>query len=644
MENENEFFLSLDDPMGNIIKQLFGYEAGTSQLASIFLTFNSALLVVAGIMLAYALVMGIASTANDGEVMGKGKHTLWMPVRYFVGIATLFPMVNGVCLMQAFVLWMILQGVGFANTVWGKFNGTTQYSYTSIDTSSQIKELAFNMLKSNVCIEGQKIYSNSLNTTAQIDFFADYNNYHRDGLTEYSIKYGSLNNSACGSVTLSKSILKNQSDLKLLGKINLDLDKMTEIREANIKQLVELDKELNKIAKEIVTNEKKPDNLDSIIDSLSINYSTKVNATAKTVFDSLSDTKEVQDEIKSSFMYAGAYFLKINQVKESVNGLTIQVAKYNNISKNSSLISEGRKYVGYLDNEVAFDKDDKADSYDPKEDKDVSSVLFDKAFSSITNTFENVFSQNNDKNLLSQALDIATKLQISGMATLGIGAGTSILSSSVGSVILSIGMALLAFSGVLSVVLPMTPYVIWILALVSFLIMTVECVIGASFIALSLMQGEDNNSLGGAKRGLMMAFTVACRPVLMVLGLIFAIVLLEPVSEIFNMTFSIAFNNTSAGIVSLIFGLIVYIGLILSICFKLFDLINVLPNQVLKYFDRYDVHSGSGDSAEKHTNTALVNNVSNKSQSVGQGVGQGLGKVSPKPTGGAITGASGGKK
>lgn len=106
--------------LGNIFGMVDGVLHGTSGqiMGSMFGVFNAAVLVLGGIVIIYTLLVSTLNTAHQGEMMGEKWSSIWVPVRATVGLALLIPKASGYCLMQVFVMWITLQGVGAADKVW----------------------------------------------------------------------------------------------------------------------------------------------------------------------------------------------------------------------------------------------------------------------------------------------------------------------------------------------------------------------------------------------------------------------------------------------------------------------------------------------------------------------------------------------
>jgi conjugal transfer/type IV secretion protein DotA/TraY len=88
-----------------------------SILGAMFATFNSVALVIGALIIAYMTIVGVMMTAHEGEFMKKW-NSLWTPLRAVFGIAALVPTSSGFCSIQILMMWVIVQGVGAADSIW----------------------------------------------------------------------------------------------------------------------------------------------------------------------------------------------------------------------------------------------------------------------------------------------------------------------------------------------------------------------------------------------------------------------------------------------------------------------------------------------------------------------------------------------
>lgn len=123
----NVFTLATNDQSIFFLGQIFGMVGtvipanGTQPmiLGIMFRAFNSVVLSVGALIVVYITVMGVMATAAEGEFLGKKWHSLWVPLRTLLGIAALVPTTTGYSAIQIVVMWVIIQGIGAADFIWG---------------------------------------------------------------------------------------------------------------------------------------------------------------------------------------------------------------------------------------------------------------------------------------------------------------------------------------------------------------------------------------------------------------------------------------------------------------------------------------------------------------------------------------------
>lgn len=115
--------------VGNVLTQ-WGAPSGESTLLKYaFLYFNNAVIVLGCILILYTLVVSTINTSHHGEMMGQKWNSVWIPLRSAMGFALLLPTttsklgmtdiaVQGYAVIQVFVMWVIVQGVGAADYIW----------------------------------------------------------------------------------------------------------------------------------------------------------------------------------------------------------------------------------------------------------------------------------------------------------------------------------------------------------------------------------------------------------------------------------------------------------------------------------------------------------------------------------------------
>lgn len=92
--------------------------AGTPLLGQMFTVFNTAVLAIGTLIITYTTGVSLVLTAHEGEILGKEFHSVWVPLRTILGIAALVPTAGGYSYLQIALMWLIMQGVGAADTLW----------------------------------------------------------------------------------------------------------------------------------------------------------------------------------------------------------------------------------------------------------------------------------------------------------------------------------------------------------------------------------------------------------------------------------------------------------------------------------------------------------------------------------------------
>ena len=131
--------------LGNLFGIVDGvlHGSGSQIMGSMFAVFNAAVLALGGIIIMYTLIVSTLNTAHEGSLIGKKWSSLWVPVRATLGLALLIPKASGYCLMQIFIMWVVVQGVGAADKVWDAALGYLNRGGTIIQAQTDpVKDLA----------------------------------------------------------------------------------------------------------------------------------------------------------------------------------------------------------------------------------------------------------------------------------------------------------------------------------------------------------------------------------------------------------------------------------------------------------------------------------------------------------------------
>jgi hypothetical protein len=108
------------------LDQMFGYmnnvlpvdTGALTIMGAMFKTINTTALTIGSIVVIYTIVMGLLKTAQEGEFLGRQWSSFWVPFRTVLGVTALFPTTAGYSMLQIVLMWVIVQGIGAADTLW----------------------------------------------------------------------------------------------------------------------------------------------------------------------------------------------------------------------------------------------------------------------------------------------------------------------------------------------------------------------------------------------------------------------------------------------------------------------------------------------------------------------------------------------
>lgn len=178
-------------------------------------------------------------------------------------------------------------------------------------------------------------------------------------------------------------------------------------------------------------------------------------------------------------------------------------------------------------------------------------------------------------------------LRVVNWATLG----GAVLTAALGSVIVIAALAVCVIAGtVFAYVVPITPVIFWMKALLTWLYLVVEVMVAAPFWCCSHALPEGAGFAGQhAKRGYLMLLDIVIRPTLLVIGAVFAVAIIQCCGWLFNVLFNSWFANIT--------GTFIQIGLVADIAFSIVVMstmyyvsytvftkgVNYLPEKVIQW-------------------------------------------------------------
>ncbi len=86
-------------------------------VGQMFYVFNTGIITFTAMLIFYTMTLSVINTAQDGNAMGQ-KVSTWIVLRIVTGMALLVPTYSGYSAIQILVMWSVVQGVGFADSIW----------------------------------------------------------------------------------------------------------------------------------------------------------------------------------------------------------------------------------------------------------------------------------------------------------------------------------------------------------------------------------------------------------------------------------------------------------------------------------------------------------------------------------------------
>lgn len=195
------------------------------------------------------------------------------------------------------------------------------------------------------------------------------------------------------------------------------------------------------------------------------------------------------------------------------------------------------------------------------------------------------------------------KIPLAGAATQAVG---KVANGPLGDLLTLIAMLCFGLGLVMTVWIPMLPYIIWTFAIFGLLIFFVEAVFAAPFWAIAHMNPEGHEVVGSGGKGWMLMLQLLLKPMLMVGGLIAGTAMLYAGAWILQHTIGGAiletFTNSVGGFVGPFDGLaqvILYCFMLIVFIDMSFGLIHKLPDLVMGWIGGGSSDRGEGDMQNK---------------------------------------------
>ena len=631
-----------------ILKPLFGYgENKELFFAEPMTVFLSGCLVLVAILFIYNLLTDTANTANTGKMLaGKGQNLTWSVLRNVIGIALLIP-IKGIAVAQMIFIWIAVQGLMLANSIYEKMNwlelDNENLAYVSNIQGDLYKSYKVATM-AHVCLEAAKStgVTNSF-AGKPLDFNLSITKGSQAGdYKNYNYNFGTkLDPKLCGQLTVGFPKIKENnlvnssdslSDITKFSLINAQ-EVSSKIQGIHISAMDDLIQNKAKQTALIILKNEQGEKLNNEVLNKTIkdlaNYEEKIKA----VFGEVSkiDTKAKKEMTKQGIAAAGSWIWALSNTQTTLTNILNDTPKVTSSFNNEA--NEAKSCSGWFSsfqNECITTK--KLNDISPTIKSNIDKTLF--TLSSIDKEISNNFNKANpalakaakaeakedgviDKILSAfDGLDITKKFTTDRtsetnplVAQQAVGAWILGIAQSIFAVLVTgaaipvlgdsfIGATLAFLPFVLSVIvaamvivfyLPMLPFIIWIGNLIGWIVMLFQAMLGIPIWLVSFMRNDSDGFVGKTGQGYLLILEGFLRPSLMIFALYFAFYLLVPVTKIVNFFFLFVTNSIYSNVSSFfavcyyIFTIVIYAVLLNKIMVILFNLIESIPDKILTW-------------------------------------------------------------
>lgn len=669
-----------------ILKPLFGYgenkELFFAQPMTVFL---SGCLVLVAILFIYNLLTDTANTANTGKMLaGKGQNLTWSVLRNVIGIALLIP-IKGIAVAQMIFIWIAVQGLMLANSVYEKMNwlelDNENLAYVSNIQGDLYKSYKVATM-AHVCLEAAKStgVTNSF-AGKPLDFNLSITKGSQAGdYKNFNYNFGTkLDPKLCGQLTvgfpkIKENNLVNSDTLSEITKFSLinAQEVSSKIQGIHISAMDDLIQNKAKQTALIILKNEQGEKLNNEVLNKTIKDLASYEEKIKGVFNEVSriDTKAKKEMTKQGIAAAGSWIWALSNTQTTLTNILNDTPKVTSSFNNEA--NEAKSCAGWFSsfqNECITTK--KLNDISPTIKSNIDKTLF--TMSSIDKEISNNFNKTNpalakaakaeakedgviDKILSAfDGLDITKKFTTDRtsetnplVAQQAVGAWILGIAQSIFAVLVTgaaipvlgdsfIGATLAFLPFVLSVIvaamvivfyLPMLPFIIWIGNLIGWIVMLFQAMLGIPIWLVSFMRNDTDGFVGKTGQGYLLILEGFLRPSLMIFALYFAFYLLVPVTKIVNFFFLFVTNSIYSNVSSFfavcyyIFTIVIYAVLLNKIMVILFNLIESIPDKILTWIGS-NVNSIMSNSGKE-----LDNQVSAGTNRINNQVSAGVGVIS----------------
>ncbi len=553
----------------------------------------------------------------------------------------------GYAVCQYIVMWLIVQGVGAANLLWTTFATNIQPTAQMALSHNYgpVNDLASNTLRNSMCIvavngEIQKAKTAAAASGTPYDGF-EFISTAQSGETGIPSNAGDTSGASeimnakqaeqeglaksCGVYTLPFAYTPTDDSTRagtttqlagLFGGTAKLAAFSSAMQNAQNQAFATLRSDMNAIAIGIYENQNSADGAGLNEGQAAAKYTTavnKYNATISAAVQSgtsgISESNEVaQNATRDGWAMAGAFYLKYIKIQQ---GLSDIIQRFPTMTAPNATISPVFDSVvaSYLKqtefilrkskfkDEMGVQRQAVADETTSQSglSKKMGAWLGEAAVKAGLKEPSRLFPVSSSQNAILGIANAGYELLTTAVySSLGFGLLASFApNSSITAampLILALFGAFLGVAVVLAFIVPMTPFIIWMGVVLGWLVMVIEAIIAAPLWILAHLHPDGDGIVGQAGQGYSLVFALFMRPPLAILGLLASMAILNPICSLFIDAYwsviAISTPKDGWGPISLAMyaaGLVLFGSALLGIINKVFALIHIIPDQILKW-------------------------------------------------------------
>ncbi len=606
---------------------------GDTILARIFQIGNSVLLSVALVIGGHMAFKKVTAAAHDGTVFEQGRGLVHAPIRMLIAISSLAPTANGWSISQLLMLWgASIMGVGTANLATHAATDALSNGQTMVvqPVMPSTVELARSLYQANLCMYAVNTGLDSAQTEGG---WVSSSNYVQPKDTATGMFFRS-STYVCGGADVTSSLDNSAPVRSTTGWFSSDID-VSDIKKAHLDALRAMQGVLYPSAKEFAdkvmakasNGEVQLPDAEVAIQSAAQRYEETVIARASTKNSQIAGlSSQISGSLQKQGWWAlGSWYQTFAQANTKLNdamAAKAQVFGESLIGDRGIEETYNKVMVAYRAQQLQGAASSGASGNSPNTMQGASASESEKIIGSVFSApgqrvvlwFTQLYQQENGQvnpligmkntgdyllGLSSSALTglvairvtvaIATKSVagkavdwISGVGK-GIDAGLDVLEPYLRTLIIAIfGVGI-----VLSVYLPMVPFIVWFGGVINWLVVVGEAIIAAPLWAMTHMNGEGEGMGHRAGHGYIFLLNVMVRPFLMVIGFFLAGAGIIAGGSLLNKTFGVGLANAQfdsiTGIMSVLGYMVLYCSLCVNLTHRAFNLILIVPDQVINW-------------------------------------------------------------